>query len=206
MEKHMIRFAAFALSLFFLAPAVASANPAIGQPAPDFTAVTATGETVKLADLKAKIVVLEWTNDGCPFVQKHYGSGNMQALQKEMTAQGIVWAQVLSSKLGAQGYADAAGANKLNADRGAAPTHVFLDPTGVIGKTYLAKTTPHMFVIDSNGVLVYTGAIDSNPSADPADIATAENYVRSAVADVQAGRLVKTAVTQPYGCGVKYAD
>lgn len=201
----MIRFAVFVLSVLLSMPVAAATGPAVGHPAPDFTAYTAADETVRLADLKGKIVILEWTNDGCPFVQKHYGAGNMQALQNEMTFKGIVWAQVLSSEPGSQGHADAKTAIKLNVDRGAKPTHVFLDPAGVIGRAYMAKTTPHMFVIDPKGILVYMGAIDSNPSADPADIVGAENYVRSAVADLEAGHPVKTPVTKPYGCGVKYA-
>jgi hypothetical protein len=155
--------------------------------------------------LKGKTVVLEWTNDGCPFVQKHYRSGNMQSLQKELTGEGVVWAQVISSADGKQGQVDGAAANKLNADRGAMPTYVFLDPTGTIGKAYGAKTTPHMFVIDEVGKVAYAGAIDSKPSVDASDIPTSTNYVRAAVQDLKAGKPVATPSTKSYGCGVKYA-
>lgn len=195
---------ALAITLAFTAPALA--NPVIGAAAPDFTATTASGKTLSLADLKGKIVVLEWTNADCPFVRKHYGPGNMQALQKELTAKGVVWLQVISSAEGKQGYVDADGANKLNTERGAAPSEVLLDASGVIGRAYLAKTTPHMYVIDATGKLAYMGAIDDDYSTSPEKTKTAKNLVREAVSALQAGKPVETVSTRSYGCAIKYGD
>jgi peroxiredoxin len=187
------------------APLVALAAANVEAPAPAFTATTADGKTVNLADYKGKTVVLEWTNHDCPFVKKHY-SGNMQAHQKEATAQGVVWLQVISSAPGQQGHVDGATAGKLNADRGAAPTATLLDPKGELGKLYGAQTTPHMYVIKPDGALAYKGGIDSIPSAKLDDIAKAEPYVKLALADVAAGRKVEKASTRPYGCSIKYAS
>lgn len=185
------------------APAVlAAARP--GEPAPAFEAVDSKGQTRSLVEFAGKTVVLEWTNDGCPFVQKHYGSGNMQRLQKEATALGVVWLSVISSAPGQQGYADGARADSLTEARDAHPTAVLLDPEGKLGHLYGAQTTPHMYVIDKNGILVYNGAIDSVPSADKADIEKADNYVSAALAATLAGQPVKTPLTRPYGCSVKY--
>jgi peroxiredoxin len=192
------------LVLSIAAIPVAQAAPRIGEAAPAFSAVDSNGKTVALADFKGKYVVLEWTNDGCPFVKKHYGSGNMQATQKEAVAQGAAWLSVISSKRGAQGHVDGKGANKLTAERDAAPTHVLLDEKGEVGRLYDAKTTPHMFIVDPDGKLIYNGAIDSVPSSDPADIDEATNYVKVALAEARAGKPVSTAVTKPYGCNVKY--
>lgn len=196
------RFAGFAAGL--LISATALAGPTVGQPAPAFSAVDSNGRTVSLADFKGRPVVLEWTNDGCPFVKKHYGSGNIQALQKAFTAKNVAWLSVISSAPGQQGHVDGAAANKLSADRGAAPTAVLLDPSGAVGKLYDAKTTPHLFVVDAKGVLAYAGGIDSVPSADADDVAKATPYLKLAVDAVLAGKPVANPSTKPYGCSVKY--
>jgi peroxiredoxin len=188
-----------------VAPALALANTTVDAPAPAFTATTADGKTVNLADYKGKTVVLEWTNHDCPYVKKHYG-GNMQSHQKDATAQGVVWLQVISSAPGQQGFVDGSTAKKLNADRGAAPTATLLDPKGEIGKLYGAQTTPHMYVIKADGTLAYKGGIDSIATAKADDIAKAEPYVKEALAAVAAGRKVEKASTRPYGCSVKYAS
>jgi peroxiredoxin len=198
--------AAVALSAGALIASTAQAAPATGAAAPAFSGVTSAGETISLADFAGKTVVLEWTNDGCPFVKKHYATppANMQTLQKSAAADDIVWISVISSAKGEQGHADAARANELTASRGAAPAHVVLDEAGTIGKLYGAKTTPHMFIITPDGELAYDGAIDSKSSAKVEDIAKATNYVTAALEDIEAGRPVATPVTKPYGCSVKY--
>jgi hypothetical protein len=178
----------------------------INAPAPDFTATDSNGKTRKLSEQKGKIVVLEWTNNGCPFVGKHYGSGNMQSLQKRYTAQGVVWFTVVSSAPGSQGYVTAAEANRDTERRGAAPTAVLLDPTGALGHLYGAQATPHMYVISAEGQLVYMGAIDDTPSADPSDIASSRNYVAAALEELKAGKRVTVTATRAYGCSVKYAS
>ena len=185
--------------------AAAHAAPQVGQPAPDFSAVDANGKTVKLSNFLGKIVVLEWTNDNCPYVKKHYGSGNMQGLQKDAAARDIVWLTVISSAPGQQGSVDGAGANGLTASRGAAPAAVLLDPEGALGHLYDARTTPHMFIVDAAGTLVYMGGIDNRATTEVADIAGAKNYVRAALDEIAAGKPVSEAVTRPYGCSVKYA-
>ncbi|WP_457319911.1 redoxin domain-containing protein [Roseateles sp. P5_E11] len=187
-------------------PALAHATANVDAPAPTFSATTADGKTVNLADYKGKTVVLEWTNHDCPYVRKHYGAGNMQTQQKAAAAQGVVWLQVISSAPGQQGHVDGATAQKLNADRGAAPTATLLDPKGELGKLYGAQTTPHMYVIKADGTLAYKGGIDSLATPDKADIAKAEPYVTEALAAVAAGRKVEKASTRPYGCSVKYAS
>jgi peroxiredoxin len=187
-------------------PALAHATANVDAPAPAFTATTADGKTVNLADYKGKTVVLEWTNHDCPFVKKHYGSSNMQNQQKAATAQGVVWLQVISSAPGQQGHVDGATAQKLNADRGAAPTATLLDPKGELGKLYGAQTTPHMYVIKGDGTLAYKGGIDSIATPKVEDIAKAEPYVTEALAAVATGKKVEKASTRPYGCSVKYAS
>lgn len=200
--------AAVALTAGALIASTAEAAPAvtIGTAAPAFTGVTSNGETVSLADFAGKTVVLEWTNDGCPFVVKHYTDppSNMQGLQKAAAADDIVWLSVISSRKGEQGHATPERANTLTTSRGAAPAHVILDESGDIGRLYGAKTTPHMYVITPEGELVYDGAIDSIPSAKVADIAPATNYVTLALSELAAGQPVSTPVTKPYGCSVKY--
>lgn len=204
MTMNPVRRALFAAVL--AAPLLAVANANVEAPAPAFTATTADGKTVNLADYKGRTVVLEWTNHDCPYVKKHYGSGNMQSQQKDATGQGVVWLQVISSAPGQQGFVDGATAKKLNADRGAAPTATLLDPKGELGRLYGAQTTPHVYVIKGDGTLAYKGGIDSIPSAKVEDIAKADPYVKLALADVAAGRKVEKASTRPYGCSVKYAS
>lgn len=178
----------------------------VGQPAPAFELVDSTGKTHSLADYSGKTVVLEWTNHECPFVKKHYGAENMQAQQRDATADDVVWLTVNSSAPGLQGHVDGAAAEKIRSDAKAAQTAYLLDPEGTTGRAYDAKTTPHMYVIDPDGVLRYAGAIDSIPSADTADIAKATQYVPQALAQLAAGQPVSTKVSRPYGCSVKYAE
>lgn len=184
----------------------ALAAPEVNQPAPVFAGKTADGKTVDLQQLRGKIVVLEWTNHECPYVRKHYGANNMQTLQKEAAAMNVVWLQVISSAPGAQGNVDGPTAVKLNAERGAAPTDTILDPDGKIGKLYGAQTTPHMYIIDPKGVLVYKGGIDSIASARTSDIPKAVNYVRESLKAVSTGAPVPNAVTRPYGCSIHYSS
>jgi peroxiredoxin len=184
------------------APALAA--PEVGQPAPAFSGTDTKGKTWSLADLKGQPVILEWTNHDCPYVKKHYGAGNMQALQREAADAGYVWLSVISSAPGKQGHVSPTQADELTESRSAAPRAVLLDEGGEIGRAYEAKTTPHMFVIDADGILVYMGGIDDRPTTDPADIDGADNYVRMAMADLAAGTPVRSPVTRPYGCSVKY--
>jgi len=186
--------------------AAAQAAPAIGQPAPDFTATDAAGKEVNLSALKDKIVVLEWHNPGCPFVEKFYGGGDMQKLQADMKAAGAVWITVNSGAEGKQGHLKAAEAVKYLADQKSNADHYILDSSGTIGKLYDATTTPHMFVIDAKGLLAYKGAIDDKPTAKSSDIAGAKNYVREAVLALKEGKPVAVSSTDPYGCSVKYKD
>lgn len=195
---------AVSAAAFALLAVPALAAPKVGAQAPDFETVDSNGKVEKLSNYRGKTVVLEWSNHLCPYVQKHYGSGNMQKLQLEATAQGIVWLTVLSNATGTQGGVDAAEANKLTADRKAAPSAVLMDPEGTVGKAYDARTTPNMYVIDDKGVLRYMGAIDDKPTSDVGDIAGAKNYVREAIAAVTSGKDVTETVTRPYGCSVKY--
>lgn len=190
------------LSALFLSTALAA--PTIGKPAPDFTATDSNGATRKLSEQRGSTVVLEWTNHQCPFVGKHYGAGNMQALQKEAVGKGIVWWSIISSAPGKEGHVGPQQANELTSSRGASPSAVLLDPQGAIGRLYGARTTPHMFIIDPQGTLVYMGGIDDKPSTQPADVKTANNYVRAALNALQNNRPVEPAVTPPYGCSVKY--
>jgi peroxiredoxin len=177
-----------------------------GKPAPDFTAVDSTGKTVSLSSLKGKTVVLEWTNHECPYVMKHYGTGTMQQLQKDATGKGVVWLSVISSAPGAQGYVQGLEADKLTAERKAAPTAVLLDAKGTVGRLYGATTTPHMFVVDPAGTLAYMGGIDDKASTSRETIKTAKPYVREALAAMAAGKPVSPASTRPYGCSVKYTN
>ena len=188
--------------MFGLAPALAA--PVVGQPAPEFVALDSKGQQHKLADFKGKVVVLEWTNHECPFVKKHYESGNIPTLQKDAADKGIVWLQVVSSAPGKQGHVDGATAQKLNGARKAAPAGTVLDPDGSIGKLYGAQTTPHIFIVKPDGTLAYKGGIDSIATADKADLPKAENYVTSALKAIAAGTAVEKASTKPYGCAVKY--
>lgn len=183
----------------------AFAAPQVGQPAPAFSATDTNGVAHDLADLKGKIVVLEWTNHDCPFVRKHYNSANIPNLQKEVTDAGAVWLSVISSAPGEQGHVDAARANELTASRNAAPTGVIIDQGGTIGRAYTAQVTPHLYVIDAEGVLRYQGGIDSIASTKVEDIGKAQPYFRDAFRAVSAGNAVQQAVTRPYGCVIKYS-
>lgn len=182
----------------------AAARPEAGQPAPDFAATDTSGKTWRLTDLAGSKVILEWTNHDCPYVRKHYGSGNMQALQREAAAAGYVWLTVISSAPGKQGHVSAEEADALTRERGAAPAAVLLDTQGAMGRAYGAQTTPHMYVIDGSGTLVYMGGIDDRPTSDPADLEGATSYIRLAMADLAAGRALANPVTRPYGCSIKY--
>jgi peroxiredoxin len=186
-------------------PFPAFAAPQVGAPAPEFAVADTNGTMRRLSDLRGKVVVLEWTNADCPFTIKHYKSANMQNLQKQATAEGVVWLSVISSAPGEQGYVDAAEANRLTANRDAAPTGVLLDPEGKLGRLYGAVTTPHMFVVDAKGVLRYMGGIDSIASTNVADVDKAKPLFRDAMQAVVTGQAVANPVTRPYGCSVKYA-
>ncbi len=204
MKRIPVQFLFITLMLTMTVSSFVWATPQIGQPAPEFKAVDSHGKTHNLSDFKGSIVVLEWTNHDCPFVQKHYSSGNMQALQKEATANQVVWLSVISSAPGKQGHVSATEANELTTARNAAPTAVLLDPEGTVGKLYGARTTPHMYVIDKEGILVYMGGIDDIPSADPSDIPKSTNYVRAALKAMNEGKPIEVASSRPYGCSVKY--
>ena len=193
------------------ASSLLSARPAwaavakVGEAAPGFTVTATNGSPVSLASYKGKLVVLEWTNHDCPYVRKHYDTGNMQSLQREAAGQGVVWLTVISSSEGTQGYVTPTQADELTTSRKAAPTAVLLDTKGVAGKLYGATNTPHMYVVDKAGMLVYAGAIDDRPTSRRADVQGANNYVRAALDAVAAGQPVKTPVTRAYGCTVKYS-
>ena len=188
-----------------LAPRLALAAPAIDAAAPDFSAPDQDGQTRSLADYRGKVVVLEWTNHDCPFVKKHYGSSNMQALQREAAAKGIVWLSIVSSPPGEQGHVTPDQAKTLTSERGAAPAAVLLDPQSRIARAYAATTTPHMYVIDGQGVLRYMGGIDSIASNRAEDVAKAEPLAKNAMLAVAEGRPVAQPVTRNYGCAIKYA-
>lgn len=190
--------------LFCAVAGSAGAAARVGEPAPDFSGVDTAGKTHRLADYRGQLVVLEWTNHDCPFVQKHYDAGNMQAQQREATGQGVVWLSVISSAPGKQGHVSAAEADRLTAERAAAPTAVLLDESGTIGRAYGARTTPHMYLVDRDGTLVYMGGIDSVPSSNPDDIPGARQHLRVALNEVLQGKPVSEPVTRPYGCSVKY--
>ena len=177
----------------------------VGKAAPDFKLNDANGRVVTLSEYKGKPVVLEWHNPGCPFVQKHYGSGNMQKTQASARSQGAVWLTINSGAPGKQGHMDGGAAKALIASQKAAPSAYLLDPKGVVGRGYDAKTTPHMYVIDARGMLVYAGGIDDKPTSDKADIPGARNHVLAALADLKAGKSVSVASSRPYG-SVKYPD
>jgi alkyl hydroperoxide reductase subunit AhpC len=195
-----------ALAFVLTLCSVGSAAERVGQPAPDFTAVDSNGQTHSLSEYKGKYVVLEWHNNGCPFVRKHYESGNMQKLQKDWTSKGVVWLTVISSAPGQQGYVTGSEENAYMKQMGAAPTAALLDPKGTVGHLYGAKTSPHMFVVNPQGVLIYDGAIDDKPTTDKADVNGAKNYVNAALTSAMQGKPVDQTTTRPYGCSVKYAQ
>lgn len=177
----------------------------VGESAPDFHATDSNGQVQKLSAHRGKFVVLEWHNNGCPYTQKHYESGNMQRLQKGWTGKGVIWFTVVSSAPGQQGYVTAAQENEYLKQMKASPSAALLDPQGEVGRLYSAKTSPHMFLINPAGVLVYDGAIDDKATTDQADIATAKNYVSQALQEAMANKPVSIPTSRPYGCSVKYA-
>ncbi|OGW77927.1 MAG: hypothetical protein A2Z83_03165 [Omnitrophica bacterium GWA2_52_8] len=181
------------------------AEVASGQKAPDFSLQDTKGQMRSLSEFSGKYVVLEWTNPDCPFVKKHYGSGNMQKLQSEAAAKGAVWLQIASSTEGKQGYYSAAEWNDINAKNASAAAALLLDPDGKTGRAYGAQTTPHMYLINSDGVLIYQGAIDDHPTPDPADIPNSVNYLSQALNEALQGKPVSVSATKSYGCSVKYA-
>lgn len=197
-------FAALLACLIAGAPAFAQLKT--GDPAPAFELPAFDGKVHNLADFKGKIVVLEWFNHGCPFVKKHYGAKNMQALQKEFTQKGVVWLSICSSAEGKQGFDTVEGHASAAKAHGTASTAILLDPDGKVGRAYGAKTTPHLFVIGKEGAVLYQGAIDDDPSADPATLPKAKNYVRAALEATLAGEPVGTGAVPPYGCSVKYKE
>jgi len=196
-----------AAAAFAVALALSSAWAArVGERAPDFTATDSNGKVHKLSEYAGKFVVLEWHNRGCPYTAKHYDSGNMQRLQREWTARGVIWLTVISSAPGKQGYITAPDENAFLKQANAAPTAVLLDPTGALGHLYDAKTTPQMFIISPKGILIYNGAIDDRATTDVSDINGAKNYVSVALGEALAGKPVSNPATRPYGCSVKYPD
>jgi hypothetical protein len=176
-----------------------------GTPAPDFKGTDSTGVQHSLSEYRGKFVVLEWANQGCPYDRKHYLSGSMEAQQREWTAKGVIWLSVISSAPGEQGYVTPAEENTYLKTMHAAPTAVLLDPEGTIGRLYGAKTTPHIFVVDPTGKLIYQGAIDDKPTTEQEDLKGARNYLNETLTAAMAGRPIQMASTRPYGCSVKYA-
>ncbi len=188
----------------FVSAGLTHAQATVGQAAPAFSATDTAGKTVSLADFKGKYVVLEWTNPGCPFVQKHYDSGNMQSTQKEATAKGAVWLSVNTTAKDASDYRAPAAMQGWMTSKQGAPTATLMDADGKVGRAYAARTTPHMYIVDPQGKLIYAGAIDSKPTSNPADIKTATNHVTTALGEALAGKPVSRATTQAYGCSIKY--
>ena len=201
----IVRRLVFAILAMFTLIFTAQAAVKVDTTAPNFTLTSASGASISLDDYAGKVVVLEWTNHLCPYVQKHYDSDNMQALQRSYTAQDVVWLSIISSAPGKQGYVDADQANDLTRSRNAEPSEVLFDPSGEVGKRYGAKTTPHIYIIDKAGTLRYAGAIDSVKSANPADIAKATNYLDEGLKAVFSGKEVAKKTSVPYGCSIKYA-
>ena len=198
--------ASLMLSLSLVAGTAVGATASVGQPAPAFSVSDAAGKAVSLADFRGRTVVLEWVNPECPYVRKHYGSANMQATQKGATATGVVWLAVNSTHPSHGDFKTPAAMNSWTQQQGAAPSATLMDSDGKVGRAYGARTTPHMYVIDAKGTLVYAGGIDDKPSANPADVKTAKNFVNAALVDMRAGRPVAQPVTRAYGCSVKYSD
>jgi AhpC/TSA family protein len=203
-SRRAVMAAAVALGATFLMSSNAVAAPSVGQQAPDFVAVDTAGKQHRLSDFAGKFVVLEWTNPGCPFVRKHYGSGNMPATQKAATEKGVVWLAVNSTERAAGDYLKPAALDAWMKEQSAAPTAVLMDEDGVIGRAYAARTTPQLYIIDPKGVLVYAGGIDSIASSRVEDIKTATNYVNQALGEAFGGRPISAATTKPYGCSIKY--
>lgn len=205
MTRRAVAAFVFALAVTtYSVPDVAHATAQIGKPAPDFSVTGSDGRTHTLSEYKGKIIVLEWVNHGCPYVRKHYDTGNMQALQKELTDGGVIWLSIISSAPGQQGHSTAEKANADAASNGSHPSAVLLDENGEVGRLYEAKTTPHMFVVNTDGTLAYKGAIDDKPTFAHDTVTGAKNYVRQAVSEIKNGKPVSEPLTTPYGCGVKY--
>jgi hypothetical protein len=194
----------FALALLTMSVGLAHGAAVVGQPAPDFTVRDATGQEVKLSQFRGKHVVLEWMNPGCPFVRKHYESGNMPATQKDAMGKGVVWLSIHSNDDDSWLYKKPAKLQEWVRDQKASPTALLIDGNGAVGKAYGARTTPHMYVVGPTGVLLYAGGIDSIPSTDKDDIPKATNYVKQAVSEALAGKPLSAASTRPYGCAIKY--
>ncbi|MGH8017574.1 MAG: thioredoxin family protein [Opitutaceae bacterium] len=200
LKTSLIAAATFGLAAFAQAAAV------VGKPAPDFTLKDSKGKNHSLADYEGKLVVLEWVNHGCPYVKKHYNSKNIPNLQETYTNDGVVWLTICSSAPGDQGHGTPAEWEAMIKKHDMNSTAVLLDETGTVGKAYGAKTTPHMYVIDKKGMLRYNGAIDSKATTDIADLETADNYVKLAIAAIEEGKPVGETTTRPYGCGIKYSQ
>lgn len=196
--------AAFAFGAPFLIANNAHSAPAPGQKAPDFKATDLSGKAVSLADFKGKTVVLEWVNPGCPFVRKHYNGGNMPATQKDALAKGAVWLAISTTEREHPDWLSPSQLARWQAEKGSAPSATLLDEDGEIGRAYGARTTPHMYIVSPQGMLVYAGGIDSIPSARADDIARATNYIKQAMSEVAAGKPISVATSRPYGCSVKY--
>jgi peroxiredoxin len=199
----MLRRTLLALPALALA-AGAHAVPSVGQSAPDFTLTDTTGKPVKLSDYRGKYVVLEWTNPGCPYVKKHYDSGNMPATQREAVAKGVVWLSINSTEKASYDYLEPPQLMSWMKERKATPSAVLMDADGTAGQAYGARTTPHMYIVNPQGQLVYAGGIDSIPSSNPEDIRKAVNYVRQGLGEALAGKPISQAATRPYGCSIKY--
>lgn len=201
----MLRRHLVSLTLVSVLAAFGTAQAAtVGQPAPDFTLKDASGKTVKLSDFKGKHVVLEWTNPGCPFVQKHYNSGNMPATQKDAMGKGVVWLAINSTEKASGDYLEPAKLVAWKQERKSSPSAVLMDEEGTVGKAYGARTTPHMYIVNPQGQLIYAGGIDSIPSSRADDIAKATNYVKQGVSEALAGKQLTASTTRPYGCSIKY--
>lgn len=204
MSAALTMSAEFAGGGFVRAASETEAAAQVGKTAPEFTLPASSGKNIDLSQYKGKIVVLEWFNHGCPFVKKHYDSGNMQALQKEYTGKGVIWLSICSSAPGKQGFGSAEEHNAELKQYKAAPTAVLMDSDGKVGRLYGAKTTPHMFIIDKKGVLVYAGAIDDHPDPDQDSIKVSKNFVKEGLDELLGGKAVAQASTKSYGCSVKY--
>jgi thioredoxin-related protein len=192
------------IALMLLLSANVAFAAKVGTPAPDFTGTSSTAQEISLAQYRGKYVVLQWHNKDCPYVQAQYGSGNMQRLQNEWTSKGIIWLTIISSAVGKQGYVDGNGAETDVRTTGAAPTATILDPAGKIGRAYRAQTTPHMFVIDPQGTLIYDGAIDNRATTSKANVGGSINYVSTALTEAMAGKTLSHPTSRPYGCSMKY--
>ncbi len=195
---------AMAATMLGLSATAVRAAPSVGQPAPAFSLTDTAGKTVQLADFRGRHVVLEWVNPGCPYVRKHYSSANMQGTQKDVTAQGVVWLAINSTENASTDYLAPAQMGRWMQGQQATATHTLMDEDGTVGKAYGARTTPHMYIVDPAGKLIYAGGIDSVPSSRVDDIKTAVNYVKQGVREALAGQPIRAATTRPYGCSIKY--